>query len=105
MGPCHGLDPGSKWVCDEMSQIVESPGQGVFVQCIIMKMKLSGKQNNYGPVAQPGHQSGGAIEHFTFISNQWFRSNEVVASSKADSESLVRPVIVAKIRGITYAEI
>ena len=58
-------------------------------------MKVSKKFDNHGPVAQPGHQSGGAIEHLTFNSNQKFESNEVVASSKANSESLVRPVIVA----------
>lgn len=49
----------------------------------------------HGPVAQPGHCNSGALEHLTFISNQKFESNEVVASSKAVSESLVRPVIIA----------
>ena len=59
-------------------------------------MKLSEVHVNInGPVAQPGHQHGGALEHLTFISNQTFESNEVVASSKAGSESLVRPVMVA----------
>ena len=90
-------------------QIIESPGQGVFVQQKIIgdnSMKVSEKYCNYGPVAQPGHLSGGAIEHLTFTSNLWFRSNEVVASSKAISESLVRPVIMASINmGDTNAEI
>jgi len=33
-------------------------------------MELSEEYCNYGPVAQPGHQTGGAIEHLTFILNR-----------------------------------
>lgn len=70
-------------------------------------MKLSGEEQHFfGPVAQPGHHNGGALEHLTFTSNnKMFERNEVVASSKANSESLVRPVMVLKKLGGTHAEI
>jgi len=70
-------------------QLVKVPARAPLMRIMIMMVRMLTKMSDdvYGPVAQPGHQYGGALEHLTF--------NEVVASSKAVSESLVRPVIVA----------